>query len=192
MCLQMNSYPEYVKVNNKKYKINTDFRVALKCNEIAESDNIQDNERALAILYLLYGDEGLHNSADWEQLLKIGIKYLKCGKENKSDEDKEADMSYSQDWGYIQASFFSDYNIDLSNKQMHWWMFYDLLCGLTEKSILNRVRFVRDFDISQIKDSKEKQKWIEQKEQVALKKTRVKTLEEKKLDELFEKQLRGG
>ena len=28
--------PEYVKAGNKKYKINTDFRVAIECNEIAE------------------------------------------------------------------------------------------------------------------------------------------------------------
>ena len=75
---------------------------------------------------------------------------------------------------------------------MHWWEFYNLLCGLSEKCVLNRVRFVRNFDISQIKDSKERQKWIEQKEQVALKKKeRQKTSEEKRLDELFEEQLKG-
>lgn len=75
---------------------------------------------------------------------------------------------------------------------MHWWKFYDLLCGLSEKCILNRVRFIRDFDISQIKNSKERQKWIKQKQRVALKKEiRVKNEREKKLDLLFEKQLRG-
>ena len=110
-------------------------------------------------------------------------------KENNNDKE-EANMSFEQDWGYIQASFFSDYNIDLSNTKMHWWQFYDLMCGLTEKCVLNRVRFVRDFDISQIKDSKEKEKWIKQKEMLALK--REKTLEEKRLDELFEKQMKGG
>lgn len=185
----MNNYPKFAKVGDKKYKINTDFRVALKCNEVAES-NISDEERALAIIYLLFGDEGLNNSNDWNELLSIGLKYLNCGKEPQKENTEEANISFNQDWGYIQASFFSDYNIDLSEKQIHWWLFYDLLCGLTDKCILNRVRFVRDFDISQIKDSKERQKWIEQKEQVALKKE--KTSKEKKLDELFEKQLRGG
>lgn len=188
----MNNYPEFAQIKNTKYKINTDFRVALRCNEIAEKSNIEDSERALAIIYLLYGDEGLSNSEDWEELLKIAIKFLKCGKEIENKDNEEANMSFEQDWGYIQASFFSDYNIDLSKKQIHWWLFYDLLCGLSEKSILNRVRFVRDFDISDIKDSKERQKWIEQKEQVALKKEIVKTQREIELDELFEKQLRGG
>lgn len=80
---------------------------------------------------------------------------------------------------------------------MHWYQFYDLLCGLTENCIFNRVRFVRDFDISQIKDSKEKKKWKKQKEQVALKKKLHKepyrkTSEEKRLDALFREQLKGG
>lgn len=30
--------PEYVKIEEKKYKINTDFRYALRCDEIYRSD----------------------------------------------------------------------------------------------------------------------------------------------------------
>jgi len=185
----MNNYPIYAQTKNDKYKINTDFRVAIKCNEIAES-NIPDEERGLAIIYLLFGDKGLSNSNDWSSLLSIALKYLNCGKEIKKN-NEEANMSINQDWGYIEASFFSDYNIDLTKTEMHWWQFYDLLCGLTEKCALSRVRFVRDYDVSQIKDSKERQKWIEQKRQVALKKEYAKSERERELDELFEKQLRG-
>lgn len=187
----MINYPNYAQVNNKKYKINTDYKIALKCDEISKSD-VSEEERALAIIFLLFGDKGLNDNENWNELLQIGLKYLNCGKELKENEDtEEANMDFKQDWSYIQASFFSDYNIDLSNKQMHWWQFYDLLCGLTEKCVLNRIRFVRDFDINQIKDSKEKEKWIKQKEQVALKKEIIKTSEEKRLDNLFEQQLKG-
>ena len=35
--------------------------------------------------------------------------------------------------------------------------------------MINRVRYVRDFDISDIKDYKERKKWIEQKKAVSLK-----------------------
>lgn len=186
----MTSYPKFAEIKGKKYKLNTDFRVALKCNEVAEDSNILDEERAMAILYLLYGDEGLKDTENWEELLKTALKYLSCGqsKENKNKKE-EADMDFTQDWNYIQTSFFSDYNIDLTKSQIHWWQFCDLVGGLTEKCILNRVRFVRNFDISQIKDSKEKEKWIKQKELVALR--REKTSEEKRLDEVFERQLRG-
>ena len=49
--------PQYVKVDNKLYKINTDFRVALECNDIAEDKSIGDLERAMAIIYKLFGEE---------------------------------------------------------------------------------------------------------------------------------------
>lgn len=189
----MNKYPRFAQVKEKKYKINTDFKVAIKCNRIAEDIDIQDEERALAIIYLLYGEEGLNNSNDWNELLQIALKYLSCGKEVKEDKEKEeVDMDFSQDWNYIQTSFFSDYGIDLTQSEMHWWQFYDLLIGLSEKCILNRVRFVRSYDISRIKDSEEREKWIKQKEQVALKQEMVKTPEEIRLDKLFEQQLKGG
>ena len=190
----MNSYPQYARRKNRKYKINTDFRVALKCQEVANS-NVSQEERALAIIYLLYGDEGLENSQDWDELLTVALKYLSVGKkgQDEDEEEKEVDMDFEQDWEYIRTSFFYDYHIKFEkDTYMHWWEFYNLLCGLSEKCILNRVRFVRNFDVNQIQDSIEREKWIKQKEQLALKVEYEKSSEEKRLDELFEKQLRGG
>lgn len=190
----MNSYPRFAEIKSIKYEINTDFRVALKCNEIANNSEIKDEERSLAIIYLLFGEQGLNDYENWNSLLRIAIKFLSCGKEIEDEydnEEKEENMDYQQDWGYIRTSFFSDYAIDLYKEKMHWWRFYELLCGLSEKCILSRVRFIRDLDIGQIKDSAEREKWIKQKEMVALKQTKnEKSSEEKRLDELFEKQLR--
>lgn len=187
----MSNYPKFAQIGNKKYKINTDYRIALKCEEIAKS-NVSEEERALAIIYLLFGDEGLKDSQNWNELLSIALKYLSCGKKIKEDSNKEDDdIDFKQDWSYIKTSFFYDYEIDLEEKQMHWWKFFELLSGLSEQCILSRVRFVRNYDISQIKDSKEREKWIKQKEQVALEKENIKTAEERRLDELFEKQLKG-
>ena len=58
-------YPEYVEVEGKLYKINTDFRIAIKCNKIAEDETIGDYERVLAILYTLYGEEGIKTLKKW-------------------------------------------------------------------------------------------------------------------------------
>ena len=54
--------PQYVKVDNKLYKINTDFRIALECNKIAEDTTIGDLERALAVIYKLFGEERIRLS----------------------------------------------------------------------------------------------------------------------------------
>ena len=167
-------YPEYVKINDKKYKINTDFRVALKCNEIAEDKTISNVEKSLAIIYLLYGDEGINSSRDYQKLMELGQKYLLCGKEIENNDEKP-NMDFIQDYDLIEASFMSDFHIDLQNEQMHWWKFFKLLNGLSNSEfgnccILNNIRNLRDFDTSKIQDLKEREKVQRMQEYWAIKK----------------------
>ena len=172
----MNNYPEYAKIGDKKYKINTDFRVAIECQSIATDDSISDYERALAIIYKLFGDDGINDFNNYEKLLEIAMKYLSCGKEiEPSKNNEEPDMDFKQDMDYIEASFMSDYNIDLTNTTLHWWKFYNLINGLSNSEmgnccVLNRVRNLRNYDTKEIKDYKERKKVEEAKKQVALKK----------------------
>lgn len=189
-------YPKYVKIGEKKYKINTDFRVAIECQEIALDDSIGDFERALAIIYKLFGDDGLDDSNNYEKLLELAQKYLSCGKEVDNKTSEEPDMDFIQDMPYIKASFRSDYNINLDDEKMHWWEFYNLINGLSNSEmgnccVLNRIRNLRTFDTKDIKDPKELDKINEAKKQVALKKREVKkelTYEQKRnIDNFYEK-----
>ncbi len=189
--------PEYVKIGERKYKINTDFRVAIECNNIANNENIGDFERVLAIIYKLFGEDGLNNSQDWEKLLELGIKYLCLGRE-LSDVEDEPDMDFNQDMDYIEASFMSDYRIDLTTTKMHWWKFYNLIEGLSNSElgnccVLNRIRNLRTYDVSQIKDRKEKARIIKAKNRVALKREEddISSEEKDNQDEFFTA-LEGG
>lgn len=190
----MSNYPEYVRVEDKKYKINTDFRIAVQCQDIATDETIGDYERALAIIYKLFGEEGINTPEHYEKLLELAMKYLSCGKENKVNSNEEPDMDFTQDMDYIEASFMSDYNIDLSNIEMHWWKFYNLINGLSNSEmgnccVLNRVRNLRTYDTKDIKDPKELEKIKKAKEQVALKKKVVKktltTEQQKNIDNFY-------
>lgn len=169
------NYPKYVEIDDKRYKINTDFRIAIECQDISTNEEIGDFERAMAIIYKLFGDEGIDTPEHYEKLLKLAVKYLSCGKEVDNKTNEEPDMDFTQDIDYIEASFMSDYNIDLSNTEMHWWKFYKLINGLSNSEmgnccVLNRVRNLRTFDTKDIKDPKELEKIKKAKEQVALKK----------------------
>lgn len=189
-------YPEYVKVNDRTYKIRTDFRIALRCNNIATDDSIGDYERALAIIYLLF-ENGLDHQEDYEKLLELATKYLSCGKEVTNPSNDEPDMDYNEDMDYIEASFMSDYHIDLANEKMHWWKFNKLMNGLSNSDmgnccILNRIRNLRTYNTREIKDDKERAKIEKAKQQVALKRYKkennlTKEQEEsmRKLDEIL-------
>lgn len=170
--------PEYIKVGNKEYKINTNFRVAIECNEIAENKNIGVYERALAIIYKLCGSEALNDFQNHQKILELAKKYLACGEEIKETHE-QPDMDFVEDMDYIEASFMSDYHIDLSNTNMDWYKFNKLINGLSNSDmgnccVLNRVRNLRNFNVSEIKDQKERQKIIKAKQQVALKKNKPK------------------
>lgn len=177
--------PEYVVVDNRKTKINTDFRVALKCQSIATDDSINDIEKALAIVYLLFGKEAL--DGDIEEYGKKAVKFLSCGKEFVNQPEEEPYFDYEQDWGYIKASFKSDYGIDLDNEKMHLWTFYDYLNGLTKDSKLSQVISIR-LEPLEGKKGKEREALIEAKKSVELK--HKKTSKEKELDSRWEEMLR--
>lgn len=177
--------PQFVKVKNKKYKINTDFRVGLKCDKVARDKEIDDSERALAIIYLLYGKEGLDSYEDWEELIKLGQKYLLLGEERKTEnkENTKPDFDFEKDKKYIRTSFIQDYNYNPYEKDyLHWWDFWNDLNGLSNSEfgnccILNRIRNLRNFDLKTIKDPKERNKIAKAQKEVALEKEEVKLTE---------------
>lgn len=162
-----------IKIDDTIYMANTDYRYAIKCNKIAIDDTIGDLERALAIICTIFGPQGLDNKSHYEKLLNWITSYLACGKE--IEKNNTPDMDYIQDWDYIVASFQSDYGINLEEIDMDWYRFNNLINGLSNSDIgncciLNRVRNLRNFDLSTITDSKEKEKIRKAKKEVALKK----------------------
>ena len=181
--------PEYVKIGEKKYKINTDFRVALECDKIARDKTIKEYEKSLAIIYLLFGDEGLNDFDNHVKLLELGQKYLLAGKEPK-DTDKKPDMDFNKDYDYIWTSFMSDYNgMDIDKINMHWWKFSKLVDGLSVSEfgqccILNRIRQIRNTDPSKIKDNKERQELIDLQEELSLDKVELTKEQEESMEKL--------
>ena len=166
--------PEYVKVYGKLYKINTDFRVAIECNRIAMDKTIGDYERALAIIYKLFGEDGL-NCENQNKLLELGIKYLSIGKEQKelkSERDDKYDLDFFKCIGLIKSSFKFDYKYDpYELDYLHWYDFYNDLENLSTSEfgnccIFNRVNSILHQDLSEIKDNKTRNKIAEVKEQL--------------------------
>ena len=161
--------PQYVKVDDKLYKINTDFRVALECNKIAEDEHIGNLERAMAIIYKLFGEDGL-DCENQNRLLELGMKYLLLGR-NKNNLKNEPHDKYELDFnkciGLIKASFKFDYKYDpYELEYLHWYDFYNDLESLSTSEfgnccILNRIVSILEQEPKEIKDSKQREKLID-------------------------------
>ena len=159
------TYPEYAEIAGKRYKINTDYRVALRCFEVIEDPDISDEERALAVVYLLFG---VVPTSDHEDFLRIAGDFLRCGKPQDAHPTSEKDIDFTADEEYIIASFMSDYRIDLPRTDMHFWQYIQLIQGFTERSVMSRVREIRNYDLEELKDPKSRAKMVKAKEAVAL------------------------
>ncbi len=172
----MRKYPTKVEVDGEIIQLDTSFRTALRCMEVIDDDSINDEERALAIIYLLTDDIP---KVDLNKLLRLLEKYLQCGEENPRHVAVQKDMDFKQDEKFIISSFMFDYGIDLGKEDMHWWRFVDLLNGLSSDCILSRVRDIRTMDLSIYKDAKTRERILKARQQVALKIKHKETEEEK-------------
>jgi len=158
--------PEYIKIGKNKYKINTDYRVALKCQDIASDKTLSNYEKTIGVVYTLFQIDNDIDNKELEMCLKSAFKYLqgRPGKNAINGEKSKRDMDYKQDWGLIFSSMWQQYNIDLNKEKMHWWTFYDLLNGLSSECVFNQVRQIRNKDLSEIKSEKTRNEYIKLKQ----------------------------
>ena len=196
-------YPQYVEIENKRYKINTDFRVALECNRIAEDNTIGDLERALAIIYTLFGEDGINTPDHYEKLLELGQKYLLCGESidefSRQRKDNTNDLDFNKCEGLIKSSFKFDYQYDPYSKDyLHWYEFNNDLMNLSASEmgtccVLNRVVDILNRKTKDIKDKKQKDNLVktqnELRKKYCVERKRKATDEQRKSAENFLKSL---
>lgn len=177
-------YPTKMEANGHIYPINTDYRYALACLRAINDTTITDLERYEAVQTILLGENVLEED---EKILRHKIElYLRCGKEENTSTD-EIDMDYFQDESLIRTSIKQVYHgLDINKENMHWYEYNELISGLTEECLLNRIRDLRNYDLSEEKDEKRKKKISEAQQRVALKIDIPKTKEEKEIDEFWD------
>lgn len=184
-------YPTKMEANGHIYPINTDYRVALACFRALDDENITDLERFYAVETLLLGSEVLEED---EMILKDKIAtYLKCGREDEVSND-EIDFDFLQDRNKVKISIRQCYNnLDIDRiEYLHWYEYNELIEGLTEDSLIDRVRQIRTLDVNEIEDKNKRQKAIEMKGKLSLKKKIKMTKEQEKAQEEFFRLLNGG
>lgn len=160
-------YPEALLVGDTEYEINTGYEYALACLACINDPELGDTERAYGVIDILYKDP---QPEDLVEAVRMAVKFLQLGKDGQAPRTARApDMDYEADMHYIRASFRSDYKLDLGRMpELHWWEFMELLQGLTDDCILNRIRDLRNYDLSTVKDPKTRSRIIQAQREVAL------------------------
>lgn len=184
-------YPEEAEIFGKIFKINTDYRYGLAAFNAIEDEELNDTTRAIAVVTILFGQEDKNgniinvpdeNAEMLEKALYIAGRFLCCGKEPKNPKLSKKDMDFNYDNKYINASFLSDYRIDIEEVKMHWWKYCNLIAGFTDNCVLSKIRDIRNIDLNDYKDAKQKAKLKEAMENVALP-IKYSVEEQKEIDE---------
>lgn len=153
----------------KGYLLRTDYRIGIQLLSILENSELEDEDRLLDALVLLYGC----GIPDDIQLALNGLKwFLSCGRAcapdapasylDYEDIDEELDETVSNngriafdfliDAGYIEGAFRERYGVELSSTRMHWFEFMSLFRCLKDTQ-LNDLMYYRTVDVTKLPKS---------------------------------------
>jgi hypothetical protein len=128
--------PKAIRIGDKVYPVNSDFRDCLRIILAFEDNNLTGVEKQIVMLTNLYSE--MPDNDHIEEALQKGIKFLNGGEETNNEDEGSGLRLYSidNDAKYIFAAFQQTHGIDLQNTQyLHWWHFLTLFMDLGSETV---------------------------------------------------------
>ena len=159
--LLIDPLPEAVIIDGTKHPINTSFRAGILFELlITEDHELSPAEKIAVGLGIWYPEMTF---GDLQAAWNAAVDFYCCGKtlpqRRLAAAQKGFDAraySYELDAEYICAAFQSEYGIDLTDAEMHWWRFRALFRGLGSDNELVKIMGYRSANLSEIKSKEER------------------------------------
>lgn len=149
----------------KGYLLRTDYRIGIQITAVLEDSDLEDEERIIKALELLYG-AGIPDDI---YVALNGLKwFMSCGKscnegettfseiEDIDDEVEELNSSNNKiaydfeiDSELVYSAMYFRYGVELDKEKMHWFKFISLFKGLKDTE-LNDLMYYRTVDVSKL------------------------------------------
>lgn len=175
MNILQNKLPSKVLIGGVEVLINTDFRTSITFEKLMkEYDLDEEDERkefydkALKLYYPILNEDFNksdiqikrlinHIADNYKEAINEFMWFYRCGKEINIEETerttlKEEILNYEYDSDKLYAAFLDQYNMDLTEADLHWWKFKAMISGLKEDNEISKIMSIRATDLSQIKD----------------------------------------
>lgn len=154
MNILIDEVPKHIKIDDKEYKINTDFRISIMFELLMQDKTLTTREKSLIALDLYY-PEPPH---DLPRAIEKISWFYSCGKvydeanvtDEKDDTKNKSSPIYSFEYDdeLIFAAFLSQYGINLQRiTHLHWWEFKSLFKGLETSSKIVEIMNIRGMKI---------------------------------------------
>lgn len=191
MNLLIDLVPTTVKIEDKDYEINSDFRTSILFELLMQDNELGEENKIIQALELYYPTLPKNINEAIEQMLW----FYRCGKDiapgkGTGKGKSEQIYSYEYDDDYIYSAFLDQYAVDLQDiEYLHWWKFKAMFKALKEDNEIVKIMGYRAMDLSKIKDKEQKAYYKKMKE---LYKIPINKNEKDKLEEINNILLNGG
>lgn len=146
-----NRLPHFVYLGNEKYFINTDFRIFIEFElEMQGKDMRKASYKCLSKFYPAFLE--IINNGLLEEAVDKFIWFYKCGKtdaqikyNNNSNKNLRL-YDYNYDSDLIWGAFYSQFKVDLSTYNLHWWKFKAMWNSLDRECEFNKIRGYRAYN----------------------------------------------
>ena len=185
MNILVDELPEYLEIDGKDYRINSDFRTCLLIIMAFEDNDLTMQEKQFILISNLFPDDFPSNQ---EQAVQAALQFLN-GTSGSTDEAEERNSprlySFSHDANFIFAAFKQTHGIDLQTDKMHWWKFLALFMDLGAETTFCSLVSLRKRIKSGKASKEEKAAAREMGEAFNVPELDTRTLEEKELERKF-------
>ncbi len=150
MAQSIRNICERVEIGEREYKINTDFKVWIDIEHLLFDKSMRDEERLAEILVRAYPVL----PHDPVEAVKKIVWFYSGGEvcESETKQTRLPAYDLTEDFDYVWGAFKSEFGIDLTTENMHWWKFRVLLSCLSDECFFSKIVGYRSMDVSVIRD----------------------------------------
>jgi len=142
MNILTSTLPTKIKVNNRIYDINYDFRTVINILLAFENQELTNEEKLYIMVTNLYKDD--IPEENMEEAINKAIKFIDCGKDYSNKKTKTRVYSFNKDAGYIFTGINSTHHIDIDEKpDLHWWKFMDFFMDMSNECMFGELVYYR-------------------------------------------------
>ena len=191
--------PSAVTVAGRELAVNTDFRCMARFeNDMLKVRGNNPKERARIIeaalkAFYIYGIP-----SDIEEAIRQMWWFYRCGEEITSRKNQTGTTKrnirlydYEIDGQRIVSAFQSQYGIDLTNTELHWWLFKGYFADLNDSCDFVKIMCYRGIDLKDIKGKREKERYRKLQMQYALPELKTAPMTKEERDMAFKAKLLG-
>ncbi len=146
--------PDFIEIDGKQIKIRTDFRIWIRASLLLY-ENIELETKLIKLIKLCYIDIPPTLKGGIEGIL-LFLSGSESEKGKTKPNHKKPLFDFDADAGLIYATYLTEYGIDLTECNMHWYKFLALFNALPQECGFLKIVSYRGADLSKIKDKEQR------------------------------------